>query len=321
MRPAFLLMAAIAVLGMRVALAAPVNLSGDWYFDVKSQNGTGRRDVLFRQEGNRVIGFIESDSASGRFVGSVSGRNLEFTAVLEFGGQPMAARYRATVDGDSMAGTIDFGDYGRATFIGKRGRRPLAIRPEIPVTIEGSARGAALDVAVSGEYFGVARGDVLLPEMIDSPAGSFRMGNAGPAVKPEYGADFIHVHPVEISALRMSRFLITNAQYSAFVAATKREPLLPPRGWDEPDALPESPGRERELRGRRRVRGVAGGGDRRVVPTADRSRMGVRRPRRRSGPQLCFWRRMAGRRGQHCRLAHWQARRPRWLESLVGQRR
>ena len=233
MRPAFLLMAAIAVLGMRVALAAPVNLSGDWYFDVKSQNGTGRRDVLFRQEGNRVIGFIESDSASGRFVGSVSGRNLEFTAVLEFGGQPMAARYRATVDGDSMAGTIDFGDYGRATFIGKRGRRPLAIRPEIPVTIEGSARGAALDVAVSGEYFGVARGDVLLPEMIDIPAGSFRMGNAGPAVKPEYGADFIHVHPVEISALRMSRFLITNAQYSAFVAATKREPLLPPRGWDD----------------------------------------------------------------------------------------
>ena len=232
MRPACLLIAVIAVLGLRVALAAPVDLSGDWYFDVKSQNGPGRRDVVFRQEGTRVIGFIESDSASGRFVGSVVGRNLEFTAVLEFGGQPMAAVYRATVDGDDITGTIDFADYGHATFSGKRGRRPPPIQPGIHLSIEGSARGADLDVATSGEHFGVVRGELLLPEMIAIPAGSFRMGNAGPAVKPEFGADFIHVHPVRISALRISRFLITNAQYGAFVAATRREPLLPPRGWD-----------------------------------------------------------------------------------------
>lgn len=233
MRPAALLIAVVAVLSVHVALGAPVNLSGDWYFDVKSQNGPGRRDVVFRQEGTRVIGFIDSDSASGRFVGSLVGRNLEFTAVLEFGGQPMAAVYRAIVEGDDITGTIDFGDYGRATFSGKRGRRPPAIRPGSPVTIEGSARGAGLDVATSGEYFGVARGALLLPEMIAIPAGSFRMGNAGPAVEPEYGADFIHVHPVEISALRISRFLVTNAQYGAYVSAMRREPLLPPRGWDD----------------------------------------------------------------------------------------
>ncbi len=71
--------------------------------------GPGRREVLFRQEGRRVIGFIESDSASGRFVGSIDGPDLEFTAVLEFGGEPMAAVYRAKVDGDRMEGTIDFG--------------------------------------------------------------------------------------------------------------------------------------------------------------------------------------------------------------------
>ncbi len=66
------------------------DLSGEWYFDVNSQNGPGHREVLFRQEDQRVIGFIESDSASGRFVGRVDGSNVEFTAVLEFGGEPTA---------------------------------------------------------------------------------------------------------------------------------------------------------------------------------------------------------------------------------------
>jgi len=75
-----MLAAALCVLAIFIgalpsALAeAPTDLSGEWHFDVSSQNGPGRRDVLFRQEGQRVIGFIESDSASGRLVGSLPPR-------------------------------------------------------------------------------------------------------------------------------------------------------------------------------------------------------------------------------------------------------
>ncbi|MDJ0929296.1 MAG: hypothetical protein QNJ73_16785, partial [Gammaproteobacteria bacterium] len=84
--------AATVILGLSLACgaAADESLSGDWYFDVMSPNGPGYRDVLFLQEGERVIGFIDSDAASGRFVGQFDGQTLEFTAVLEFGGQPMA---------------------------------------------------------------------------------------------------------------------------------------------------------------------------------------------------------------------------------------
>ena len=212
--------------------AGQPDLSGEWYFDVQSQNGPGHRDVLFRQEGERVIGFIESDSASGRFVGAVHGEALEFTAVLEFGGQPMAAVYRAKLAGDSMAGTIDFGLYGRATFTGHRGRRPAAARAG-ETKIEGSAVTAGIVAASAGDFFGVARDGVLLPEMVVIPAGSFRMGNNGPAVKPEFGGDYSHVHLVQISAFRMSRFLVTNAQFMAFCAATKCEPPLSPKGWGD----------------------------------------------------------------------------------------
>jgi formylglycine-generating enzyme required for sulfatase activity len=207
------------------------DLSGEWYFDVNSQNGPGHREVLFRQEDQRVIGFIESDSASGRFVGRVDGSNVEFTAVLEFGGEPMAAVYRATIDGNTMSGTIDFGLYGRATFTGHRGRRPEALQPASAGGIQGSAQTAGITAARDGEVFGVMHDDLLLPEMLAIPAGHFRMGNNSPAVKPEFGSDFAHVHTVSVSAFRMSRFLVTNAQYLAFSTATKRDLSLPPKGW------------------------------------------------------------------------------------------
>jgi formylglycine-generating enzyme required for sulfatase activity len=225
--------AAILMCWALVAQAAPpADLSGEWYFDVSSPNGPGHREVLFRQEGERVIGFIESDSASGRFVGSYRGAALEFTAVLEFGGQPMAAVYRASVDGEEMSGTIDFGLYGKATFTGHRGRRPAnAAAPAAGV--EGSARDAGIAAAVAGDLFGVVKDGALLPEIVEIPAGRFRMGNDGPVVKPEYGEDYARVHEVEVSAFRMGRFLVTNAQYAAFASATKREPALAPKGWTD----------------------------------------------------------------------------------------
>ncbi len=100
-----------------------VDLSGEWVFDIlTSPNGPGTRDVLIRQEGKRVFGFAESEMASGGFVGTFDGTNVKFTVVLKFGNLPVAGDYVAVVKGDTMTGTIDYGDYGTATFEGRRGR-------------------------------------------------------------------------------------------------------------------------------------------------------------------------------------------------------
>ena len=69
-------LAILALLCQSAIADSTGNLSGDWYFDVASPNGPGHREVLFKQEGSRVIGFVESDSASGRLVGSFDGVNL-----------------------------------------------------------------------------------------------------------------------------------------------------------------------------------------------------------------------------------------------------
>lgn len=209
------------------------SLSGEWYFDVlTSPNGPGQREVLFLQEDERIIGFIDSSSASGRFVGSFDGESVEFTAVLEFGGQPLAAVYQAKVDGDTMSGVIEYGLYGQATFVGFRGRRPTESTAQDAKLI-GSAKEANIDVSIVGDFFGVSSNNVLMPEIIAVEGGRFEMGNNDPAVNPDYGKDFAHVHTLEVSDFRMSRFLITNAQYLAFCEATGREPPIPPKGWGD----------------------------------------------------------------------------------------
>ena len=200
------------------------DLSGEWVFDIlTSPNGPGTRDVLIRQEGERVIGFAESEMASGGFVGTFDGTNLKFTVVLKFGNLPVAGDYVAVVEGDTMAGTIDYGDYGTATFEGRRGRRE-----EIDTSgdIVGLVEGTEIGTHVDGR-FGVELAGVLTPELVDMSDGTFLMGS-----QAEGSWDDTQVlHQVALSAFRIGRFPVTNAQYAAFCEATNCEPPLDPRGW------------------------------------------------------------------------------------------
>ncbi len=226
-----LVLAALIVFAAASARLAPVqaedlpDLSGPWAFDVlTSPNGPGKREVLFAQEGNRVIGFVESNSASGRFVGTFDGTNLHFTAVLEFGGQPLAADYYATVDGDTMEGRIEYGLYGTATFVG---RRVVAKTSAGDGEIIGSAKEVEIEAARVGDAFGVLHGDTLAPEMLAVKGGTFIMGSALPDADKDYNMP----HEVTVSDFRMSRFVVTNAQYAAFLEATGYDAPWEPKGW------------------------------------------------------------------------------------------
>ena len=207
-----------------------LDLSGTWDFDVlTSPNGPGQREALFRQEGQRVIGFIESNSARGGFVGTFDGKNLAFTSVLDFGGLPVAGDYTATVEGDTMEGQIDYGEYGVATFIGRRRlAETAAMIEEAPVDeIFGSALDADIDAARIGPYFGVTVKDTLIPELVSIEGGAFNMGR-----NDEFAWESERfVHEVEVSDYAIGRFPVTNEQFLVFARATGHPMPMEPKGW------------------------------------------------------------------------------------------
>jgi len=209
-------------------IASRPDLSGEWIFDVlTSPNGPGQRDALFRQDGERVIGFIESNTASGGFVGRFDGKHLEFTSVLDFGGLPFAGVYVATVEGDTMEGTIDYGEYGVATFVGRRKSTATESAPSGPVEIVGAATETDIEAARDGPNFGVVVNGVLTPELVAVAGGTFMMGSDADGA----WEDQRHVHEVELSGFRLGRFEVTNAQYLAFVRASGSAAPSEPKGW------------------------------------------------------------------------------------------
>jgi formylglycine-generating enzyme len=74
------------------------------------------------------------------------------------------------------------------------------------------------------EFYGIKFGEILVPEMVSIPAGSFNMGQPNKNLGGyEFSKDEQPVHRVEISTFELGRFEVTNAQYLAFSKATNRE--------------------------------------------------------------------------------------------------
>ncbi len=117
--PALLL--ALGTLGLPVAATAQgLDLSGEWVLTVESPNGTGERQVTFVQDGDALSGEISSSRAAGELTGTVDGDKVTFVAVVQLEGGAFDITYTATVTGDEMEGSVDFGSYGSGSFKGRR---------------------------------------------------------------------------------------------------------------------------------------------------------------------------------------------------------
>lgn len=117
------LLIALGTLGVPAqAMGQDLDLSGEWVLTVTSPNGTGERQVTFVQEGNTLSGTISSSRAAGKLSGTVDDDAVTFVAVVQMGSGPFEITYSATVTGDEMEGTVDFGSYGSGTFKGRRAK-------------------------------------------------------------------------------------------------------------------------------------------------------------------------------------------------------
>lgn len=115
--------AAVALTAGSLLAASSVlqDLSGTWAFAVVTENGTGTPTVIIKQEAGKISGTYESRMMGQRAItGSVKGDSVLFT--LEANGPDgIALDFKGVVvSKDSLAGTVDFGGMGGASFSAKR---------------------------------------------------------------------------------------------------------------------------------------------------------------------------------------------------------
>jgi len=100
--------------------AAVVDVSGTWNLEVVTDQGTGNPTFTFVQEGESLTGRYNGFFGEAPVTGTIKGDAITFSIKADIEAQPVTVTYSGTVSGDSMKGTIQFGDMGGATFTGKR---------------------------------------------------------------------------------------------------------------------------------------------------------------------------------------------------------
>ena len=99
-----------------------VDVTGDWEMTMESpRGGEMTRTVHFEQDGEKIT--VTMESRRGEEVtaeGTIKGKEIEWTISRETPRGAMTMAYKGTVDGDTMNGTVEMGDFGSADWTAKR---------------------------------------------------------------------------------------------------------------------------------------------------------------------------------------------------------
>jgi len=116
------LIAGSSVVSTSVAAAAQrlvVELTGNWTFEVVTENGTGVSAVAMTQKGDSLTGtYTSGRMGTLPFKGVVKGQT--FTFATNTSGGATFTFSGTIVDADHIVGDLDFGGQGSATFSGTR---------------------------------------------------------------------------------------------------------------------------------------------------------------------------------------------------------
>lgn len=95
-----------------VSVTAQSNVAGDWNMTIDSDQGSLSATMTFKQDGEKVTGSMPTEQITFEFEGTISDNKLELVAEIDAGGAFLEVILEATVDGDEITGTLDFGGYG-----------------------------------------------------------------------------------------------------------------------------------------------------------------------------------------------------------------
>jgi L-seryl-tRNA(Ser) seleniumtransferase len=115
----------------RVAAPAPAapaaDVSGGWDVQITYAASTSTNRLQLRQRGGDVDGSHKGDFVTRDLAGSIDGSTVRLrSAIGEEGGDAISCSFEGTVAGDQMSGTLDMGEYLKATWTATRrvaGRR------------------------------------------------------------------------------------------------------------------------------------------------------------------------------------------------------
>lgn len=108
---------AIAALLVSARLDAQgTNVTGEWLFNVQTDQGGGTPTITFKQDGEKLTGKYVGQLGNADLTGTVKGTAIHFTFTIDAQGQPAPVTYDGTVEKNTMKGKLDIGGMVNGTF-------------------------------------------------------------------------------------------------------------------------------------------------------------------------------------------------------------
>ena len=139
------LLAAALVIALAPARAvAQGSPQGDWELTITTPQDTNIVTLSLQQEGDKLTGKLSSRMGTVPVTGTSASGAVAVTARIDLQGNLLQLGLDGKVDGDSLNGTVKFGDFGEFPFTGKRAVPGAAMpTPAPPAAAAGPAPGAA----------------------------------------------------------------------------------------------------------------------------------------------------------------------------------
>jgi hypothetical protein len=157
--------AALLVALLAAPAAAQMNLTGDWDMTIQSPQGTNTVKVTLTQDGETVSGRVTSQLGELPVTGALTGDDLKIAFTLPIQGQSIVIVMTGKVEGPTLAGKVQFGDFGEGDWTATRAEAAESAAAAKPTGAPGGA---------SGEWdltFKTPKGDVPATATINQDGG------------------------------------------------------------------------------------------------------------------------------------------------------
>ncbi len=98
----------------------PVSVAGQWDVTIQYLRGSARHTFILEQTGTKVVGTHVGEFLSGDLSGAVAVNLVRFRSSTKSHGTRIFCDFMGQMDGDKMAGKVNMGEYGDATWSAER---------------------------------------------------------------------------------------------------------------------------------------------------------------------------------------------------------
>jgi hypothetical protein len=100
--------------------AQEIDVSGDWEMTMQIRDREMTQNVHFVQDGEKITVTMESRMGESTGEGTIKGNKLEWTITRETQRGEFTITYTGTVEGDTMTGEAQMGDFGATEWTAKK---------------------------------------------------------------------------------------------------------------------------------------------------------------------------------------------------------